>query len=185
MTMKRITLAQLPDALRHITGRQVPLLGARVLANLGVELAVRNVELNPVGRPQAMVAAGGIRLPQSPHPGKMRASWRLSAGRPQRARLGDRPAYPVPGAAEFSGAVARLERPARVYLTNDAHSVGTSGDSYSWIIAVLGRRRSSTGRMIGSLQAPRGTILPSLDALRQRGGSLVRRAVRETLRRAP
>jgi hypothetical protein len=183
-TRYRVLAKDLTDELHRIVDRRyVPRLGSRLVAHVITALAVENVRTSPVGRPRAGVGAGGVKLPQSRHPGKLRASWRTSSGAPRYANLADRPVYPVPGADVFLAPFESVTAPRRAWLTNDAHSRDTGGSIYSWIVAVLGRVISSRGSWIGSLQAPKGTVRPSITATLSQGRIIAARAGAETMAR--
>lgn len=145
-------LREAAEALRDWPRTVLPQLGTALLAEATGHLAAANAALSPVGDP-----------PMDPHPGKLRASWRASAGSAQTANLADAPSYPAArGRAEFVPPLRSALRPGQAaHVTNDARS-DRSGHPYAYGVAVLGRGVLADGRAVGSLKAPEGTVKPSM-----------------------
>lgn len=143
---------------------------------VATEYLVQNVRLSPVGRPQAMTGGNGVRMPADPHPGKLRASWRLNRNKPAYARLPDAPSYPVPGAGQAAAVFRGYQLGQEVYLSNDARTDGARR-GYADVVAQVGRHIDRLGRTIGSQQAPEGTVIPAQREVAQRAPRLILDAI--------
>ena len=178
-------LAEASAALAVLTGPglEVALTGA--VRRIGTEYLVVNVQLSPVGRPQAMRAGKGGRrlaLRQDRHPGKLRSSWRLSLGAPAYARLRDASAYPVPGAGQAAAVFRGYRLGQSVFLSNDAKT-DRAKRGYADVVALVGQHVDRLGRTIGSLQAPRGTVIPTQEIVAARAPALLTAAINEGIAR--
>lgn len=172
-------LAEAATALRQLTGPVLLAAGADAMTGIAIETMVKNVQLSPVGRPQAMLAGRGkarLALRQDRHPGKLRSSWRLSIGAPAYARLPDASVYPVPGAGQGRAALRGFRVGQVIFLSDDARS-DRAKRGYADVVALVGRHLDRRGRMIGSLQAPRGTVLPSQEHVAQVGPKIIANAI--------
>ena len=162
--MKFTSLADAARGLTRLTGPGLVVGLTSCVRRVSADYLVTNVALSPVGRFQRMVVPGPggkrISLPRDRHPGKARASWRLAVGQPAYAKLRNATQYPIPGAAQAWAALRAYKLGQTVYQSNDARSDGAKR-GYADVILLVGRHVDRLGRMIGSLQAPRGTVLPS------------------------
>lgn len=142
---------------------------------VATEYLVQNVVLTPVGRPQA-VTIGDVQYPADPHPGKLRASWRLNRGKPAYARLPDAPSYPVPGAAQAAAVFRGYRIGQEVFLSNDART-DRAKRGYADVVALVGVHVDRLGRTIGSPQAPEGTVIPANREVQRRAPRLILDAI--------
>jgi hypothetical protein len=175
-------LAQAQAALRRLVGPGLEFALGSAVRKVATEYLVANVQLSPVGRPQPMTAAGGLRLRGDKHPGKLRSSWRLSLNRPAFAGLPDAPSYPVPGAGQAAAALRGYKVGQGVFLSNDAKS-DRAKRGYADVVALVGRHVDRLGRTIGSLQAPQGTVIPSQQIVAQKAPGLITASIDEATRR--
>lgn len=168
--MRRVstTLERLPQELDRFDQQFLERFGVELIKAAAVFLAAANVELSPVGE-----------VGEDPHPGKLRASWRLGLDQPVYAGLPDQSSYPTPGKGDLATPIEPVSVGQSIHLTNDAATDGQ--DSYAAIIAVLGRHIDSRGRSIGSPQAPEGTLMPSLEELVKAQPQLVELAFQRAL----
>lgn len=111
----------------------------------------------------------------SPHPGKLRASARMSPREPVYADLPDRAGYMVPGRPEAEASLRSLKAGDDVFLTYDAKTDGAKSGYAASIEAGL---REKNGRTYGSSQAPDGWIVSSWPDIRRKGPAIARRVAR-------
>lgn len=135
------------------------------------EYLVQNVRFSPVGRPQA-VEINGVKYPADPHPGKLRASWRINRGKPAYARLPDAPSYPAIGAGQAAAVFRGYKIGDEIYLSNDAKT-DRAKRGYADVVALLGRHVDRLGRTIGSPQAAEGTVLPAQKEVAKKAPQLI------------
>jgi hypothetical protein len=165
------SLADAVAALQRLTGRGLEVGLSSAVRRVATDYLVTNVAKSPVGRFQRMVVPGPngrrIVLPRDRHPGKARASWRLSVGSPAYAQLPNATQYPVPGAGQAAAALRSYRIGKTVNLTNDARTDGRAR-GYADVVLLLGRHLDRRNRMIGSLQASRGTVIPTQEEVATR-----------------
>lgn len=156
-----ISLGQLQAELARIDDKAIPDLADSVIAALAREVYMEAVRINPVGT-----------FPlTSDHPGKSRASHRLSSGSPESAGLADAPAYAVPGITEILPALDRVTAQEPVFITNDATSDGASASYFPFLEAG------------SSPQAPDGVYGPSVAHAESRFGAILQDVITAVLAR--
>jgi hypothetical protein len=156
-----ISLGQLQAELAKLHNTVLPQFADDVLAALAREVYMEAVRINPVGTFPTT----------SDHPGKSRASHRLSSGSPERAGLADAAAYPVPGITEILPALAGVDAREPVFVTNDAT---TDGAGYSYFPFL------EAG---SSPQAPDGVYGPAVAHAEGRFSAILRDALTAVLAR--
>lgn len=161
----RVDAKGLAAALRAVSDRAIPELGAVAVERLGEELFMEIVRRTPKGSKRT-----------SPHPGKMRASNVASVGsRPSFAKLADAPSYSVPGVTEYLARVRGKLGPGRtLWLTNDAT---TDGQAEAYAPSIEAGLRVKRGRSYGSPQAPQGVFGPSVIEVAGRAERVLAKAI--------
>lgn len=178
------TLAEAAAALQQLSGPVLRDALAGAVQGVATEYLVQNVTRSPVGRPQAMRAGKGkarLALRQDRHPGKLRASWRLSLGAPAYARLPNASSYPLPGAGQAAAVFRGYQLGTPVFLSDDAKSDGAKR-GYADVVALVGVHVDRLGRTIGSRQAPEGTVLPSQREVAKKAPTIITASVTRALR---
>lgn len=173
------SLEEAAAALSRLTGPVLRQALTTAVRGVTTVAFVGNVTRSPVGRPQA-ATVNGIRFPGDPHPGKLRSSWRTSLGKPAYARLPDAAVYPVPGAGQVAAALKNYKVGQDVFVSNDART-DRAKRGYADVVALVGRHIDRRGREIGSLQAPRGTVLPTMEEVSRKAPGIILDAINQAV----
>lgn len=93
----------------------------------------------------------------SPHPGRLRSSWRWSTDVPSDDQPGLESFYPVPGAPEVRAGLSGFKVGDDVLAVNNQRYAPVIDD---------GRKPNKLGRMAGSDQNPEGILEPAAESAR-------------------